>query len=941
MSDKHTPSEIGREALRIYRLLHDCDPAKRQDLLATECDADEELMELISRMLVSVESRQSSAVPSPTRGPGEYLGPYEIVIPLGSGGMGEVYLAVRTDDESLPTAAVKVLRHGTITQERLIRAEREGWLLKGLQHPNFPEYRDHGPLPDASPFLAMEYIHGLPIDQYCHANGLGVTGRLRLFLEICDAISFLHRKLILHRDLKPSNILVTSSGIPKILDFNIAKLLRTDQSAEETLTAARDSPLFSANYASPEQVEGTTLETASDVYALGVNLYQLLTGTLPLDLGDVKDNHGQLLHELKTQEPLAPSVLLQKSLTQNSATFDERWRKTLRGDLDTIVLKALAKDQRRRYLQVNDLATDIRHYLASRPILAQRPTFRYRTGKFINRYRIRFAFVAMFLAMLLLGSAAVVRQYAETVRERDRSETLSDFMVEIFAASNPEEAAGVIPTARTLLDAATDRIEASFKGGDPLLYVDLLSALGRSYQGLGLYDQAQHLQEEEVRLRKETRTTIELAKAQGLLGRTLQHKGEFDAAETLLEQALGLLERGDHSGTLEYADTLNAFGLVRRELGHFAEAAEIHRKALAIQRHHLPSQDRAIVNSLHNISIALRFEQKFEEALKYAKEDLELTSIGSRPNPFDLMASHHEVGVLLRKLGRLDESEIHFNEAVQIGESIYPDGHPKLAVIWNNYGLLATSRGLYEEAEQRFRRALSMARKFRDGHHPHDAYTLSNLWDALRKQKRHDEALAVLEEALAIASSSLPSDHKETLELRSKMAFQLWTAGRREEGAQMLERVAAARRKQVEDDSPIVALDIYNVAFLRETSGQYLVAEQSYREALKRDLKSYDIDHDRVALDQHRLASTLFQLGKFEECINLERKVLASLEKRLPPEHWAYDDSRNVLGACLVGAGDTERGSKLLQESVLALEKKLDTDDWRLELARSRAEVAP
>ena len=275
-------AELWQRALQILRRVEDLEAEERDHVLAGECADDAELRDRVLELLAKLEAPEdeNEELDQGMTRPGEFLGPYQVLKHLGTGGMGEVYLAIRTDDTELRVDAVKVLLVGQMTMERLARAVREGKTLQKLQggEKYFPEYRAHGRLPDGRPYVAMEFIDGVPIDQYCRDHQLALSERLQLFLKVCEAVSFAHHDLVLHRDLKPANLLVTSDGAPKLLDFGIAKQLSSDRLAAKTLTAGFERPHYSPNYASPEQVEGARLRVTSDVYSLGVILYLLLSG---------------------------------------------------------------------------------------------------------------------------------------------------------------------------------------------------------------------------------------------------------------------------------------------------------------------------------------------------------------------------------------------------------------------------------------------------------------------------------------------------------------------------------------------------------------------------------------------------------------------------------------------------------------------------------------
>lgn len=366
--------------------------------------------------------------------PGYRVGPYQLQRRIGKGGMGSVWLANRFDHEFNRTVAVKLVKRGMDTQEILRRFRMERQLLAGLDHPNIARLVDGGSTPEGLPYLVMEYVEGIPIDQYCQTRALPITTRLRLFRDVCAAVQYAHQNLVVHRDIKTGNILVTAEGVPKLLDFGIAKLLRTEFS---TLAAAETRPELrpmTLDYASPEQVRGEPITTATDVYSLGVLLYKLLTGKFPYGLDS--RNHAALQHAICNTEPLKPSAVVLTDTkfaipqaTQKLEVPDEtrdkarrRLKKKLSGDLDMIILKALRKEPPKRYLSVEQFSNDVRRYLEGRPVIARGDEFSYRAGKFLRR-NVVLVGASLFLMFMLLVSAVTSANFArETERQRQLAE---------------------------------------------------------------------------------------------------------------------------------------------------------------------------------------------------------------------------------------------------------------------------------------------------------------------------------------------------------------------------------------------------------------------------------------------------------------------------------------------------------------------------------------
>jgi tetratricopeptide (TPR) repeat protein/tRNA A-37 threonylcarbamoyl transferase component Bud32 len=379
--------------------------AAREAFLEEACATDRGLRAEVERLL-SAHARAGDFIGAPAVAPpaawagaeewaGRRIGPYSIVRELGRGGMGAVYLAERADGQYQHRVALKLIKRGMDTEQVLTRFRSERQILASLDHPNIARLLDGGSTDQGLPFFAMEYIDGEPIDTYAGRAGLSVEDRLRLFLQVCGAVAYAHQNLVIHRDIKPLNILVTSEGTPKLLDFGIAKVLHPGGEETSTVTSMR---LLTPEYASPEQVEGRHATTVSDVYALGVVLYELLTGRSPYRLRSRTPQ--EVVEAVRTTDPERPS----------QAGDDEKVRRRLRGDLDTILLTALRKEPARRYQSVEQLGADVRRHLEGMPVLARPDTFGYRAGKFVRRHRVPVAAGSLVVLALVAGTVATAYQ---------------------------------------------------------------------------------------------------------------------------------------------------------------------------------------------------------------------------------------------------------------------------------------------------------------------------------------------------------------------------------------------------------------------------------------------------------------------------------------------------------------------------------------------------
>ncbi|MEM9598404.1 MAG: protein kinase, partial [Acidobacteriota bacterium] len=481
----------------------DDDALRREaaELLESVGDADERIGGAVSAGLEVALEAIAGGVP-------ETIGPYRILRELGEGGLANVYLGERTEGYT-QQVAVKVLKRGMDTVDILRRLRQERQILADLDHPHIARLLDGGTTADGRPYVVMEHIEGEPIDDYCDRRGLTVQERLELFTKVCAAVHHAHRSLVIHRDIKPSNLLVTPEGNPKLLDFGIAKLLDPSRARATVAHTGAGIRWLTPGYASPEQVVGAPLTTATDIYSLGVLLYQLLTGRPPHRFPT--DHPAEVERVMRDVEPQRPSAAAGGEPTEDGpgtrpaaerakdrGTTPERLVKSLRGDLDNIVRMAMHAEPERRYASAEQLADDVANHLASMPVRARPETFGYYAAKFVRRHRGAVAAAVVVVLSLVGGIVGTTRALwiAETQRERaerlrDQSEEVAGFMIDLFRAPDPDIALGRDLSAWQLLENGAQRVEAL--DGQPLRQAALMHAMGRSYQNLGRYDEARSL----------------------------------------------------------------------------------------------------------------------------------------------------------------------------------------------------------------------------------------------------------------------------------------------------------------------------------------------------------------------------------------------------------------------------------------------------------------
>jgi serine/threonine protein kinase len=482
---------------------------------------------------------------------GARVGPYRILGEAGQGGMGTVFLAER-DEPYRQRVALKIARGALALDGHLLRRfGEERQILAGLQHPHIAQLLDGGVTEEGLPWLAMEYVQGEPIDRYCAVRALGLEARLGIFLAVCDAVQFAHQHLVVHRDLKPSNILVTPEGQVKLLDFGIAKVLEVapDSAADREALTRTGVRVLTPEYASPEQIRSEPVTVRSDVYSLGVLLYELLAGRRPYRLTG------------RTPLEVERAVLEQEPERPSAVAGAPRLRRRLRGDLDTIVLTALRKEPARRYQSVDRLATDLRRYLEGRPVTARPDTWRYRAAKFARRHRLRLAAAALVMLSLVGGLAGTAWQARAASHEAAKQREVKDFLIGLFQVSDPEQSRGREINARELLERGTRRADSAL-ARSPELQSELLHVLGVIHRELGLYGRADTLLERAVRLSRSVHgeQSADLAARLTDWASVLIRQSRLESADSALQSALLIRRREFGRADSSVAATLRVFG---------------------------------------------------------------------------------------------------------------------------------------------------------------------------------------------------------------------------------------------------------------------------------------------------------------------------------------------------------------------------------------------
>jgi serine/threonine-protein kinase len=785
---------------RLFAESREQAPDQRDAFLDDACSGQPDMAQEV-RLLLAADRGDDFLEPPDTSGAadasaedanavlGHRIGPYRIERLVGHGGMGNVYFGLRVEGGFDQRVAIKLLKRGMDTDSVVQQFRREQQTLAMLVHPCIARLYDGGATPDGRPYFIMEYVEGIPIDRYCHDRRLSITQRLDLFLAMCDAVGYAHQHLVVHRDLKPANILVAGDGIPKLLDFGIAKLL---SDAEPGQTTAPIERRLTLEYASPEQVTGQRITTLSDIYSLGVILYELLTGIRPYAFRT--RSTSEIEATICNTEPPAPSVAVARQRARPVASTEreeasprpvvqqigedppERLVRQLRGDLDTIVLATLRKEPERRYSSVEAFAADIRRFLGGMPVAARKDTFAYRARKFMGRHRTGTAAMVLLAVVLTVGAVGIVR-YArlserqrdladaerhkaeqladaaarerdEAYQARDQAEAITLFLHDALSAADPG-VAGPDLTVRELLDAASARLESDF-ASRPLLQAAVRSTVGRTYNALGLYDDAEsHLiaaYKQRVDLLGDDHHDV--AESRTDLAGLRYSQGRFDEAETLLRQSLEAHERLRGPLNLDTARVCNDLAAVLLVVRKLDEAEHLHRRALRAYEQLIGRESAEVARSLNNLANVYRYRGDLTQAREALVEALRIRQALLAPGHPMVIQSMHNLALTDIMLGHTEQAIPVLREVVESGRNTFGDDHPDVAISLRSLGGALMTVGDYAEAEPLLRQALGIFESRLPDGHPRRVATSADLGRCLLKTGRFDEAERVLNDVL-------------------------------------------------------------------------------------------------------------------------------------------------------------------------------------------------
>lgn len=837
---------------------------------------------------------------------GSIIDRYRLVRLLGDGGMGTVYLAARGDDEFQQLVAIKLLRW-KVDKELVQRFRAERQILAQLNHPNIARLFDGGTI-EGRPFFVMEYIDGEALDRFCESRRLSVRERLEIFQRICSAVHFAHQNLVIHRDLKPSNILVTAQSEPKLLDFGIAKILEADKSGSARAPTTNLRPM-TPDYASPEQLRGEPIATTSDVYSLGIILYELLTGTRP----------GSPQRRLLEQPP-RPSVIVSRELEPRRVGGNAGWgedpavlTRRLAGDLDNIVLMALRQEPERRYSSAAELSEDIRRHLAGLPVLATKDTLGYRTSKFIRRHRFGVATAFLIILLASLSLAGLFVQHQRTLRERDRAEQVAEFLVNIFKSADPSESRGEEITARELLEQGAQSIRRQLVS-QPEVQAQMLNTLGEVYAGLGLYGQAEELLIDALEIRQEILGPwhVEVADSLDNLASVHALKGRYESAETLYRRSIAIFRRSLGENNPRVAESLDNFGALLAYKGDYDAAELLLRESLEKHRRGQDAKGEQVATNLSNLASVLKIKGEHQEARSLYEE-----ALGIRRNLYgeehsSVATTLNNIGWLLEAAGDSARAKSFYLKALRLRRKILGPDHPQVATTLHNLASTFEDTGDYASEEEARRDALGIWRKNFGPEHPLIANGLTGLANMMRRKGELGSAEQTHRESLSMRRKLLPAKHRDIMVSLNNLAIVMQDMGDYPSAERLFLESLKLRQELWGREHRDVALALNNLATLLEDSGDLREAERLHREALAIRHRLLEPGHPEVLGSMGNLAVVLNARRKGEEAVSLVREALSIAHRSRLADPMTIAQLQSILGECLVRSENYEEAESLL-----------------------------
>ena len=872
---------------KLQKIFHEAMALPEEERLAfarAECGADRELFEEL-RALMEGEANPATAVGSPPAAEsdlemeGREIGAYRLIRHIGSGGMGSVFLAERADGTFERQVALKVVKRGMDSERVLQRFELERNILARLDHPNIASLLDGGMTDDGRPYFVMEHVDGEPITEYCDARRIDLRGRLALFNIVCEAVQYAHQSLVVHRDLKPSNILVTRDGEVRLLDFGIAKVLDDSEDLALTGTGAL---LATPAYAAPEQMLGESVTTMTDIYALGVVLYELLTGRRPFE---PRRGAGEYHALVASGDPLRPSTAITQQPLTDDGHVDStrievvasarglpptRLRSLLRGDLDTICLMALRREPERRYASAAQMGGDLQRHLDNLPVTARPDSVRYRVGKFVRRHRAGVAGAAAaviaYVALTAFYTTQLATERDVAVQEREKTEEVVRFVTGLFRVADPKESRGAEVTARELLEAGYERVQTELEGR-PSVQATMRRVLGEVYYELGEHDEASELLEGALEQHRVLYDPVHPGTATTLLslGINAQTVGDYEAAQGFLEEALAI-RRALLSDSLELVEAVSAQAFFEETVGDYNAAEALHLEAVQMARRVTGGQDdEYLAESMQKLASVYRLQDRLEDAEPILREALAMQNrLYGGPHPTS-DETKRQLAELLADLRQFEEADSLYQEVIESRTRMMGPDHYELGSTWNSYGHLLSAKGDVEGAMSAYRTMIDIVERAYGGPHPALAAGYNNIAILQRNQGDYVAALESYRQCLAMQEATgIGPDHPNRAYPITGAARVHLLLRRFDEAEAGIREALALRRAHFDEDHVLIVELASDLGAVLQELNRYDEAEASLLQAYPVFFERWGADDPRTGLSAARLVRLYERTGRPE-----------------------------------------------------------------------------
>jgi serine/threonine protein kinase/dihydrodipicolinate synthase/N-acetylneuraminate lyase len=885
------------------------------------------------------ESGAAQSPPAFSEQPGTRIGHYKLLEQIGEGGFGIVWMAEQ-EEPVRRRVALKIIKLGMDTREVVARFEAERQALSMMEHPNIACVFDGGATATGRPYFVMELVKGVPITNYCDVNRLTTKERLELFMEVCHAVQHAHQKGVIHRDLKPSNILVTvkdDRAVPKVIDFGIAKATQATLTAR-TLFTGLNQRIGTPDYMSPEQagLGSLDVDTRSDIYSLGVLLYELLTGRPPFDPETLlAAGYDAVMRVIREEEPPKPSTRLSTLTEEELAAVaakrgaePAKLNRSVRGDLDWIVMKALEKDRTRRYETANGFADDLRRHLDNEVVLARPPSTAYRMKKAWRRNKVWLSAAAVVLAALVLGvgfstwQAVRATKAEELAKQRlAESEAIAEFLTSTFQSPDPARDGRTITVAE-MLDTAAKKLETDLSD-QPARRASLQATLGSTYHALGLFREAIPLQE---KVRDYIRATAgpehpDTLKAMGNLANSYAD-GRRDEALKLREELLPLFRKvlGPES-----PDALKAMGNLASsyfDAGRRDVALKLQKEVLALSRKVNGPEHRDTLAAMNNLALFYAAAGRRDETLKLRQDVLTLSNKVSGPKHPDTLAAMTNLADSYFDAGRLDDALKLRDEVLALSREVNGPQHPDTLKAISGLASSFSAASRRDEALKLREETLALSRRVNGPEHPDTLGAMRSLANSYSAAGRRDEALKLKEEVLALSQKVLGPDHPDTLMAMNNLANSYSDAGRRDEALTLREEVLTLRRKVLGPEHPDTLLAMTNLAGYYRLAGRLDEALKLREEVLRLSRMMNGPKHPDTLIAMYNLANFYYAGGRLDAATKLSEEVLPLLREVRGQEH---PDTLLAMASLALSYHDAGRrnGALKLREEVLPLCRKV------------------